>query len=182
VTRETFGGDEIDQTRDSAGDLYYAELDGSSLLLRISRDDGQTWSDPVNMTPPAAREATFQLWWLAVGYQPGEVAMSALTIREGGGFDGYISFTRDALDLEPLFYGQTLNPPTRPILSELGTPVHYVGVDFAPDGTPWAAFWSDCVQDDPFCAGNQVKGAPRAFDGYYGMTVGRLLFPQPGGS
>src|SRR5439155_4002213 len=94
---------------DTAGNLYAVEKATddachSTLLLRISQDGGLTWSAPLNMVAPAARQTTVGQWSVAVGYQPGQVAVSYLATRSAGGADGYITVTHDALDADPVFY------------------------------------------------------------------------------
>jgi len=61
---------------DPAGNLYTVHLSGNKLLLRISRDGGQSWSEPLNMTAPAARDSSVFQWGDAA--RAGEVALSYL--------------------------------------------------------------------------------------------------------
>ena len=139
---------------DPVGNLYSVRQQGSALNLRISRDGGQSWSDPLNMTAPAVRKAgAFQ--WATASRGPGQVAVTYLVPRSGGGYDGYITVTRNALDAQPVFFSAAFNSADAPLVTRSQTAKDdYIDVDLGPDGTPWAAFYSDCPADnsEPTCA------------------------------
>lgn len=135
---------------DSAGNLYVVEKIGSAVLLRVSQDQGLTWSGPLNMIAPAARQVSPHSWGAAIGYQPGHVAVSYLAERSSEGYDGYITVTHNALDPDPVFYGAAVNPPSSPIVTTiggLGSAEDFITLAMGPDGTPWAPFFSDCLKD-----------------------------------
>ena len=121
---------------------------------------------------------------MAVGYQPGQVALSYLAARPDGAFDGYITATHDALDANPVFYASMINQREAPIVTEQGFGDDFIDVDLGPDGTPWAAFYSDCLKDqagnytDPSCAqsgGQAIVG--QGSGPAHATTIGRLLWP-----
>jgi hypothetical protein len=170
---------------DTAGNLDAVEKSGSSLLLRVSQDGGHTWSGPLNMTAPAARGTTVGQWAVAVGYQPGQIAVSYLAARSGGGQDGYITVTRDALDAAPVFYASTINPSGTPMVTTTGFGDDFIDVDLGPDGTPWAAFYSDCLKDqagnytDPSCAQSGGQAIVGQGEGpAHATTIGRLVWTK----
>jgi hypothetical protein len=179
---------------DRNGNLYVVEKVGNALLLRVSRDDGLSWSEPLDMVVPAARSLSFSFWGAAIGYEPGHVAVSYMTPRSGGGYDGYISATHDALDPNPVFYAAAVNPPTQPIVTTpggFGSSDDFITLDMGPDGTPWAPFFSDCrtnPQGDyehPYCQhtdGLRITPAPPFTlpGNVKTMTVGSLQWlPEP---
>lgn len=131
---------------DSAGTLYLTYLTGASTLnLQVSHDGGLNWSTPLDMTPPAARNATVVQW--AVAERDGQVAASYLVQRgNGSDYDGYLSFTRDALDGNPLFYGSALNTSSTPMRTSAPPQARddYIGVDITPAGSAWASFAASC--------------------------------------
>jgi hypothetical protein len=201
---------------DTAGNLYTFEENGNAILLRISRDGGQTWTAALNMTAPSVRNAkppssgppnpalvalgllagggktpvpsAIYQWGAAIGYQPGQVAVSYLVVRPGGGYDGYITATRQALASNPVFYATTANAPAKPIVTNPSLSDDFITLDVGPDGTPWAGFYSDCVKlkdghyEDPSCEKN--KGVrvipfvpPVQQDTAKAMTIASLRWP-----
>jgi len=173
---------------DSAGNLYLVSASGTSLLLRTSTDGGQSWRGPFNMTAPAVRSGTVNRSGVAIGWQPGVVAVDYLTNRSTGGFDGYISVTHNALDANPVFYAQAINPPYKPIVTASSLSDDFITLDVAPDGTPWAGFYSNCEKNnrgdyiDFYCQytqGTRVLpfAPPIAPDTVKMMTMGTLQFP-----
>ena len=157
---------------DERGNLYSVHLDGTHLNLRISRDGGRSWAPALDMTAPGV--TSINEWFVA--QRGGEVAVSYLaTTGSATGLDGYVTVTRDALAAVPLFWSATVNAPGHPLYN--GSPAmardDFIGVDIAPDGTPWASFFTSCGSGDtsPGCAGQ--AGDPQAA----GAVAGRLAFP-----
>jgi hypothetical protein len=156
---------------DEKGNLFSIHQDGSHLLLRISRDGGLNWSGPVDMTAPGV--TSINEWFVA--QRGAEVAVSYLaTTGSASGLDGYLTVTHDALATNPLFWSATINPPSQPVYE--GSPAQarddFIGADIAPDGTPWASFFTSCPagSTNPGCAGQE--GNPQAS----GAVAGRLAF------
>lgn len=145
---------------DPQGNLYAVHLQGAALQLRVSRDGGQSWAGPFDLTLPAARGASI-LQWAMAARGPGVVAVSYLSARSGGGYDGIVVVTRNALGPQPLFWGAAVNAPDAALVTRPASAIDdFIDLDLGPDGTPWAAFYADCPADggDPTCA--QAQGAP----------------------
>ena len=142
---------------DAEGNMYAARKAGDHLFLRVSRDLGRTWSGPIDVLAPEAR--ALDQWYVSIG-DPGEVAFAYLA-KDGSraGYDGYLTMTRDALSNSPPFFSTIANDPRHPLEAAPGTPAKddFVGVDVAPDGTAWGAFYADCTPRAPECA---QGGAP----------------------
>src|SRR5205814_7823508 len=141
------------------------------LLLRISRVGGPGWSAPLDRTAPGV--TSIGQWFVAE--RGAEVAVSYLaTTGSASGLDGYITVTRNSLATNPLFWSSTINPPDQPLFD--GSPREagddFIGADVAPDGTPWASFYTSCPAGStkPGCAGQD--GDPQAS----GAVAGRLAF------
>jgi hypothetical protein len=155
--------------------------DHTHLWLSVSEDHGATWSPELDVRHPAVvsfeaeRTALFggvsccTNWFYDVR-EPGHVAVaySGRAASQGTTLDGYVTETRNALDVlhggRPIFWSAFVNSPTRPLKYETGHPVgangstypvpggdalggpmsNQVGMDLAPDGSPWASFIEDC--------------------------------------
>jgi len=155
---------------DPDGNLYTLRLDGNQLVLRTSKDGGQTWSDAHNMAAPAARDADVFQW--AMAERDGVVAVAYLVAEPSVGYDGYVTVTRNALDPSPTFFSAAVNTPDAPLVTNSqAAKDDFIDLDVGPDGTPWAAFYSDCVADDPSCA---VSGTPDPLG--KATTIARLVF------
>jgi hypothetical protein len=167
---------------DSAGNLYALGISGTAIQLFDSRDGGNSWSAPLNMTAPSARQASIYQWQVAVGWQPGHLAVSYLVPRASGGYDGYITVTHDAVDARPVFYAQTVNKPGTPLVTKVGAGDDWLDLDMDSDGNAWAAFYSDCDSSVPYCSqtqyiGPEPLGANEA-TGPQAETIGRLLWSE----
>jgi uncharacterized membrane protein len=170
---------------DSRGNLYAFEVNDAAMLMRISRNGGLSWSTPVNLTAPAARHATMYQWQVAVG-GPGQVAASYLSPRSSGGWDGYLSITRDALATSPSLFAAKVNPGSAPMASVGGVGDDFIDVDVGPDGAAWAAFWADCPTNayEKFCAASKAKPVPENLQdneqtGPQAEVVAHLSWPAP---
>jgi len=157
---------------DNSGNLYSVHEQGAQLLLRVSGDGGLDWSAPLDLTAPGV--TAVNEWYVA--QRGSELAVSYLAnTRAASGLDGYLTVTKDARASNPLFWSAALNPPGHPMFD--GTPPQarddFIGVDIAPDGTPWASFFTSCSpgSTNAGCAGQQ--GNPQAS----GAVAGRLAFP-----
>lgn len=194
---------------DTAGNMYLmrsAEPNGkrsgtleehTKLLLSVSRDEGRTWSEELNVLAPgvtsfeAERTALYggvsccTNWYYDVR-EPGHVAVaySGRTDDRGTALDGYITETRNALDIlagaKPMFWSATLNDPARPLKFFTGHPrgagtmSNQVGMDIAPDGSPWASFIEDCGPTPQAQRCEDQHGQSRGF-------AGRLAWPDKPG-
>jgi hypothetical protein len=160
---------------DPAGNMYAVRLSGSHLLLRLSRDDGLTWTAPLDMTAPGVD--TILQWFLAVR-GPGDVAVSYLGERPGGsGYDGYLTETKDALATDPVFWSATVNDPKTPLTTDNGaTPAKddFIGGDIGPDGDAWGAFYEDCTSGSKSAVCTQGQGVDFEADMGY---AARLSWP-----
>jgi hypothetical protein len=158
---------------DDSGALYAVHLNGAALELRRSTDGGQTWTPPLDLTAPGARASSILQWALAVRGR-GQVAVAYLAARPAGGYDGYISTVRDARRPQPVVFSLQVNDPAAALVT---TPQSakddYIDLDLAPDGSPWAAFYSDCPADgsDATCA---QAGSPNPLG--KATTIARIFF------
>jgi hypothetical protein len=136
---------------DAHGTLYGVDLAGMKLVLRISRDQGRTWSPPVDLVAPALRRAEVGQWALSVR-GPGQVALAYLSARPGGGWNGAVTLTTNALASRPVFRTTTVHDGRAALVtSPQEAKDDYIDLDIAPDGSAWASFYADCGTD-PACA------------------------------
>jgi hypothetical protein len=163
---------------DGNGNLYSVHLDGTHLLLLISRDGGLDWSAPLDMTAPGV--TSISQWFVA--QRGSAVAVSYLaTTGSASGLDGYLTVTHDALAASPLFWSSTINPPDKPLYA--GSPAEarddFIGADIGPDGTPWASFFTSCPagSTSPGCAGQD--GNPQASGAVAGRLADSYRVPLP---
>ena len=131
--------------------LVHSETSGSTtrLVLRTSHDGGRTWAGALILTPKGL--PSIELW--AVAVRGTEVAVSYLSKSRTvpGRYDGYVSATRDALAASPTVWTATINPPSAPMLTSAPQSAKddFIDVAIAPDGSPWASFFSPCSAEPP---------------------------------
>jgi hypothetical protein len=153
---------------DEADNLYALWSSGEQLELSVSRDHGQTWSEPIGVAAPGLKK--FALPALAAG-GPGQVGITYYGTTDAGAeaFTAYVSQTSNALDKEPLFYSGPLNDPGHPIFTDYAfnaSPrADYIGGTFDPAGNFWAGVAKQLGEPDPDT--NEVPTTG---------LVGRLLF------
>jgi hypothetical protein len=150
-----------------AGNNLFLAWKGSGGLpyLTISRDQGRSWSSPLQVAAPGVT----QIRRLALtAREPGHVEISYLGSTDAGAtFNAYITESRNALDTQPTFWSAPVNDPATPVAlgTETGTfgdRIQFLNNTIGPDGTPWAAF--HCART-VLCPGARVG------------VVGRLAWP-----
>jgi hypothetical protein len=166
----------------------------TTVVLRVSSDDGRTWSKPVDMLAPGL---TGVLLWATAQYGD-QVAVAYLGHRSGATWDAWLTTTRGAraalsAGRRPVLTSGQLNDPGRPLLYgdsvqgagtfQLPAPLgnqapfpppfdiqvfgnDFIGAAIEPDGTPWGSFTQDCgpTPDAPGCIAQ--KGQTRGFAGH----------------
>jgi hypothetical protein len=135
---------------DPRGTLYGVRLVGTQLLLQTSGNGGRSWSRATDLIGPGLRGASIGDWALAVR-GPGQVAVAYLTAHAGGGWNGSVTLTRNALAAHPVFTASTVHDGKRVLVtSPQSAKDDYIDLDVAPDGSAWASFFGDCGAD-PAC-------------------------------
>ncbi len=120
-----FNGHEAIVSTDSAGNVYYFFLDGETMpRLSISRDQGKTWGPPMAVGHPLVTAAKFPT---VVAGDEGRVAFLYVGSTVEGGFaapdenmenatwNGYVGYSLNALDEQPVFATTTANPMEDPL-------------------------------------------------------------------
>ncbi len=131
---------------DSQGNLYLDWVDASdnNLHYSVSRDRGATWSKPVVIAMPGVVSATMPA--IAVR-EPGHVAVVYWGTRDSdtatSTWDGFVADTHDGLDANPTWTSTQLDQASPTMPNGIGEPIEEAGIDFAPDGSVWAAFTKD---------------------------------------
>ena len=127
---------------DHAGNLYLLWSEPDALRLIISRDGGHSWGTPLTVSAPGLHQIT--LAGLAAGARGAVgIVYYASTNPAAETLSGYISQTRGALALHPLFVAGAVNDPTQPIFKNYGDSysprADFVGGTFDRAGTFWGA-------------------------------------------
>ena len=141
----------------SDGTLFLVnQPSATAIALRVSTDGGRSWGPPEQLTP--AGTGTIVQWAVAERGS-GTLALSYLVQRgSSAAYDGYLTWTASAAGPDPLLWAAALNPASSPMRTSAPGPGRddFIGVDVAPDGTPWAGFPATCpgpVAGSPACAG-----------------------------
>jgi hypothetical protein len=129
---------------DADNNLFLAWKGAGALpFLTISRDQGVSWSPPLQVGAPGVT----QIRRLALSARgPGHIEVSYLGSTDAGAtFNAYITESRNALDATPTFWSASVNDPSTPVAlgTETGTfgdRIQFLNNMIGPDGTPWAAF------------------------------------------
>ena len=153
---------------DHADNLYGLWVASDHLYLVVSRDGGQHWSSPMNVTGPGLHNITLPAF--AAGPK-GQVGITYYASKDPSAkhLTAYITQTTDALAAQPLFYTGALNDQAHPIFENYSfnaSPrADYIGGGYDSHGT----FWAGVVRQ---------FGVPGA-NNYIATTgyVGRLNFP-----
>jgi hypothetical protein len=147
---------------DADNDLFLAwKGTGGLPYLIVSRDQGTSWSAPMNVGAPGVG----QIRRLALtARDPGHISISYLGSTDGGKtFNAYISESSNALAAQPTFWSAPVNDPAKPVAlgtesSTFGDRIQFLTGTIGPDGTPWAAF--HCARTD-LCPDKRVGIAGR---------------------
>jgi hypothetical protein len=168
-----FDGHEAIVSTDRAGNVYYFFLDELALpRLSVSTDDGQTWSEPMNVTAPGVTRAKFPS---VVAGEDGHVAFLYLgttspagqglydegneTYADNATWNGYVGFSLNALDAEPVFATVTAHPDADPLHRggcagrcqvEGGGMYDFLDIEVHPlTGQVWVALVDNCNDHGP---------------------------------
>jgi hypothetical protein len=129
---------------DADNDLFLAwKGKGGLPFLTVSRDRGASWSAPIAVAAPGVKE----IRRLALtARERGHVSISYLGSGDGGAtWNAYITESRTALAVRPVFWSASVNDPAKPVAlgtdeGTFGDRIQFLSGMIGADGTPWAAF------------------------------------------
>lgn len=163
----------LSDLRIGAGNIFYLVDQEmlpakTTLMLRVSRDLGRTWSRPVDLLAPGL--ASVLHWSMAV--QGDQLAVAYLGHRAGAvTWDGWVMSVTGAAAGSPRLTSGQVNDPRRPLLygdnvkgggtfqlpGPLGNAIpfpppfdiqvfgnDFIGAAITPAGVPWGSFTQDC--------------------------------------
>jgi Alpha/beta hydrolase domain len=129
---------------DTGSNLYIAWMGPGTLpYLTMSRDRGHTWSTPVMVAAPGVQRVRRVA---VTARTPGHIALAYLGSTDAGAnWSGYITETRNALDVQPVFWSASINDPAEPLIDAadpetFGDRLFFSTAAIGPDGTAWAGF------------------------------------------
>ena len=155
------------------GSLVVTSMESSRLKVRVSVDQGLTWTAPVDVTAPGLAGAA--TW--AVSSRGTSLALAYLGSRTGDpAFYGYVALVKDPRTLAtgrgalvqsglvkkaPVLFGSNALGPAVMGAGTIGGPLgthlpfpppftdqffgnDFIGSAIGPDGTPWGSFTQDC--------------------------------------
>ena len=154
---------------DDSDTLYALWPKSGELFLEVSRDHAASWSAPMMVAAPGVKNVQRPAFSAGA---PGNVGITYYASSDPNAqmSSAYITQTRNASDVQPLFYSGVLNDPAAPIyhdyaLAQVSPRADFIGGAYDSAGT---SFWAGVVkQFGPADASNHV-----ATTGY----VGRLAF------
>lgn len=156
---------------DSKGNIFYLWIgDGRMPYLSVSKNDGKSWSKPINVAPPGLREANLPSvaangkGKIAITYMGSYNSPNNPNVRCGGdaepcpgggdyaetSWDGVMTVSADALSKDPTFYTSTVNAKQDPIYrgqcgpGRCGVVYDFIDIIIDREGTAWAAFVDGC--------------------------------------
>ncbi len=174
-------------TADAQGNIYYNWVAANRKpYLAISRDGGESWSEPAMIGHPGLRETVLPGM---VGGTPGRIAMVYMGSanspwngeRAEGSYDdatwsAYVTLSSNALSENPTFHSVPINDPADPLIGGECGPIQcqterdFIDVQTGPDGTPWAIAADACLEGECTAGLGEVV---------VGRLDGASLFPEP---
>ena len=129
---------------DSAGNLFASWISLDQMIwMAYSRDQGDTWSEPMMMAPPGINETGFPTIFAG---DEGRVVVGYIGETFDGGWDGYMSVMTDAFAERPLITTVAVNAPDDPLDStedcgnvRCGGFGDFIDVEIDDEGRPWIA-------------------------------------------
>lgn len=176
---------------DDDGNAYYTWVGADNrAYLSVSRDNGATWAEPKDVTPPGVTRLSDVTAEIAIG-DPGSVAMLYLGTETAADtppaevtWNAYLVQTTEALAADPTFVGAVQNDPqSNPFWRgnrckvRCGNIGDFLDVVIAPDGTPWTALVDSCPGKENTCTGFDVN-RPRG-EAVVGHLVGAPNLGEP---
>lgn len=176
---------------DGKGNIYYLYIASDRLpYLVVSKNDGETWSEPMMVAAPGVTEANLPSLDVGLG-RTGKIAMAYYGSENSRyqrcepdceekdyaktTWNGYLSVSANALDGNPVFYSTTVNDKKDPFKRKhcgpgrCDTSVYdFIDVVIAPDGQVWSAWVDACTLTCPGPDGLADMG----HDGVVGHFVG----------
>jgi len=132
---------------DSKGTAYVVwRGTNQRVYLAVTKDKGTTWKGPFMVSAPGVTGGSPGPTPQVAAQGPGHIAIGyyGYTGKDSTRMNGYLTESFDANTATPLFHSAAVNDPKHPLYFPVtgGTLPRndYMGVAFAPDGTPWAAF------------------------------------------
>ena len=136
---------EVAVATDEAGNLFASWISVDQMpWMAYSRDQGETWSEPMMVAPPEVTETGFPTIFagdegrVVVGYIGESV--------DNGGWSGYMSVMTDAFADNPLITSVAVNAPEDPLDStddcgnvRCGGFGDFIDVELDDEGRPWIA-------------------------------------------
>ena len=143
--QEGWHSHEVAVAADDAGNLFASWISLDDMpWMAYSRDQGDTWSEPMMVAPPGVNETGFPTIFAGA---EGRVVVGY--IGEGddnGGWSGYMSVMTDAFAENPLITTVAVNSPDDPldITDDCGNVRcggfgDFIDVEFDDEGRPWIA-------------------------------------------
>lgn len=133
-------------------------------MLAVSHDDGQTWSEPIDVAPPGLVSAGMPN--IAPG-GVGKAAFSYVATFEGApDTHGVVTAGYGLHTDTPVFHTGILTTPQAPLQpgscgsGTCSGQADFLDATIGPDGTPWGSFTYNS-----FVAGGRLIGAPSLWDG-----------------
>ncbi|MET7770830.1 sialidase family protein [Nocardia sp. NPDC005366] len=153
-----YGSDNL--TMDDNGTLYFIHSN-PQLLLSVSKDGGQSWTQPETLSAPGISTTVFTS---VVARGDGELGLAYLGNSEGSpAWHGYMAVVKNADEPSRTIATASISNPDNPLNpyrccgSSSGQNLdgsstfynlhEYGGVSFAPDGSLWATFFRDTTRD-----------------------------------
>lgn len=163
---------------DEAGNAYYVFLDEDGrMFLSYSTDQGATWSEPADVTPPGMTAT--HLPALAAGAD-GRVVVAYVATDHPDGYEqdkkaadaeavwhAYLTLVEGANTADPTMTTVRVNPADDPVVRGKCGPgrcpalYDFIDVVIDADGRPWAAFSDACIEAcvaDPEERNNALQG------------------------
>jgi hypothetical protein len=178
-----------------------------TVVLRVSRDAGRTWSAPADLLAPGLSGV---LHW-AMDQRGDQLAVAYLSHRAGPTWDGWITTTSGAAGAlaqggRPVLTSGQVNDPKRPLLyadevsgggtfqlpGGIGNQVpfpppfdiqvfgnDFIGATITPSGSAWGSYTQDCgpAPDAPGCV--EQKGQTRGYAGHLERLTARPVGGPP---
>ncbi len=160
---------EVATAVDEGGNVHATWISNDQMpWYAYSRDQGDTWSDPMMVAPPGVNESGFPTIFagdsgrVVIGYI-GET--TDWNESSGGGWSGYMSIMTDAFAEYPLITSVAVNLPTDPLdtLPDCGNIRcggfgDFIDVEIDDEGRPWIALAHNAAGNEEAIIGTLSTG------------------------